>query len=79
MCGRPEGNSGGVASKGGGRWLTVQEGGTRQRGARGSDGELGRGLGAMLHGGSTVAEQGDAVGATGGRKKGCSQGVDLPL
>jgi hypothetical protein len=68
-----------TASGGDGRRLAVREGGTRRRGARGGDGELGGGPGAALHGGSTVVEQGDAVGATGGRKKGCSWGVGLPL
>jgi hypothetical protein len=79
MCSRPEGNgdSGGV--RGDGQWLAVREGGTQQRGARGSDGDLRGGPGAALHGGSTVAEQGGTVGATGGRKKGCSRGVGHPL
>jgi hypothetical protein len=33
----------------------------------------------VIHGGSTVVEQGDAGGVTGGRKKSCSRGVGLPL
>jgi hypothetical protein len=69
----------GAASEGDGRQLVVREGGTRQRGAPGFDGELRGGLGVAVHGGSTAVEQGGAVGATGRRKKGCSRGVGLPL
>jgi hypothetical protein len=57
----------------------VREGGTWRRGARGGDGELRGEPGAALHSGSTAVEQGGAVGATGGRKKGYSQGGGLPL
>jgi hypothetical protein len=74
------GTAAGVASGGDGRRLVVREGGTRQRGAHGGDRELGGGPGVALRGGSTVVEQGSAVGAMGGRKKGCSRwGVGLPL
>jgi hypothetical protein len=62
-----------------GRRLVVQEGGTRRCDARGGNGELRGGPWAALHGGSTVAKQGGVVGVTGGRKKGCSRGVGLPL
>jgi hypothetical protein len=51
----------------------VREGGTRRRGARGGDGELRGEPGAALHGGSTAVEQGGAVGAMSGRKKGYSR------
>jgi hypothetical protein len=68
-----------AASGGDGRWLAVWEGGTQQRGARGGDGDLRGGPGAALHSGSTAAKQGGTVGATGGRKKGCSRGVGHPL
>jgi hypothetical protein len=51
----------------------VREGGTWRRSACGGKGELRGGPGVALHGGSTAAEQGDAVGATGRGKKGCSQ------
>jgi hypothetical protein len=69
-----------VTSGGDGRRLAVREGGTRQRGAHGGDRELGGGPGVALHDGSTVVEQGGAVGAMGGRKKRCSRwGVGLPL
>jgi hypothetical protein len=62
----------GAVSGGDGRWLAVWEGGTQWHGAHGGDGELGLGPGAVLHGGSTVAEQGGTVGVTGRRKKGYS-------
>jgi hypothetical protein len=63
-----------VASGGDGQGLAVREGGTRRRGARGGDEELRGESGAALHGGSTTLEQGGAVGATGGMKKGYSWG-----
>jgi hypothetical protein len=52
----------GAASRGDGRRLAVRKGGTRRHGAHGGDGELGGGLGVVLHGGSTTAEQGGALG-----------------
>jgi hypothetical protein len=61
----------GEASGGDGRQLAALEGGTRRRGARGGDGEVGGGPRAALHGGSMAAEQGSAAGAMDGRKKGC--------
>jgi hypothetical protein len=77
--GRPEGNNGGggvwerwSTARGAGRWYTVAQCSWRRRGAR-------RGTGAALHGGSTATEQGSAVGATGGRKKGCSRGFWAPF
>jgi hypothetical protein len=73
------GTAAGATFGGDGRWLVVREGGTRWHGARGGDVELGGGPGVALHGGSMVAEQGGAVGTMGGRKKGCSRGVGLPL
>jgi hypothetical protein len=45
----------GATSGGGGRPLSVREGCTRRRGARGGDGEFG-GVGTALRGGSTVVE-----------------------
>jgi hypothetical protein len=56
----------------------VREGGTWWRGARGGDRELRGGPGAVLHSGSMTVEQGGAVGATGGSKKGCSWGGRAP-
>jgi hypothetical protein len=64
----------GAIKGGASRWLAVWECGTRRHGARGGDGELRGGPGAALHGGSTTTEQGDAVGATSGRKKCYSRG-----
>jgi hypothetical protein len=64
-----KGTAVGVASRGNGRRLAVQEGGTRRRGARGGNAELRGGPGAALHGGSMVVEQGGTVGATGVGKR----------
>jgi hypothetical protein len=79
MCGWPEGNSGGggvrgrwSTARGEERWYTTARCLLRRRGAQ-------RGTGGVIHGGSTVVEQGDAGGVTGGRKKSCSRGVGLPL
>jgi hypothetical protein len=52
----------------------VPEGGTRRRGAHGGDGELRGEPGAVLHGGSTVAEQGGVVEAMGGGRKAVHRG-----
>jgi hypothetical protein len=67
MCGRQKGTAVGAVSGGGGRKLSVREGCTRRRGARGGDGEF-KGSSTLWLDGSG---NGSTVGTTGrgGRKE----------